>query len=71
MNEAGMTSTGLAGLLPETKLASSLASVLMLMLRKPARSTFSPGVPMQCGVVTPGNAPGPPQMASPGNEPCP
>lgn len=68
-----MTSTGLAGLLPETKLASSLASVLMLMLmlRKPARSTFSPGVPMQCGVVTPGNAPGLLQVASPGNEPCP
>lgn len=66
-----MTSTGLASLLLGTTLASSLARVRLLLLRKPARSTFSPGVPMQCGVVTLGNAPGLLPVASPGNEPCP
>ncbi len=66
-----MTSTDLVSLLLETTLASSLAIVLVLLLRKPARSAFSPGVPMQCGVVTLGNAPGLLQVASPGKEPCP
>ena len=66
-----MTTADITAWLLETTLASSLAIVLVLLLCKQTRSTFSPGVPMQCGVVTPGNAPGPLQMASPGNEPCP
>ncbi len=66
-----MSSSELCDWLLQATLASSLAIVLVLLLRKPARSAFSPGVPMQCGVVTLGNAPGLLQVASPGKEPCP
>lgn len=66
-----MSSSELCDWLLQATLASTAAIVLVLLLCKQTRSTFSPGVPMQCGVVTLGKAPGLLQMASPGNEPCP